>query len=73
MSSSTLFIRSDMCGFWLFWKAKLTMKSKCFKVIRDIGAAMTAQPKTLRKRASSAAAEGGKDGGIHVLETGGLF
>jgi len=37
------------CDFWLFPKVKRTMKGKCFELIQDIEAAMTAQLKTLTK------------------------
>jgi len=31
------------CDFWLFPEVKMTMKGKCFELIQDIEAAMTAQ------------------------------
>jgi hypothetical protein len=50
VSSSTLFTDLARCDFWLFPKAKITIKGKCFESIQDIEAAMTAQLKTLTKK-----------------------
>ena len=59
------------CDFWLFPKAKMTMRGKRFELIQDIETAMTAQLKT-QKRTSRTASESGKNGGISVFEVRGI-